>query len=329
MKTDEAFQLLERVFRSDRTAHAYVFAGAPRGAAGELAVRMIQLLACEAENAPCGECNTCRQVRARVWADALWIQPEKKSRAISVGTIRETVLPFATQTSFVGGWKVVVFVGADCLREEAANAFLLTLEEPPPKTLFLLLTDAPQFLLPTISSRCQRIDVTDEADALGAGLKQEWRDRVTDIIASIDNAGPASAMAATSRMCALLEEMKTDAEARVKASEANEEGDGVEEEKDVLEARVSALYRESRRGVLECVMSWYRDLLALRAGGDEALVMNKDRIALLRERAGRLTLSQALANIDGVEELSRQLDRSLSEQTLLAYWLDRLYGGVK
>ena len=328
MKPNEAFSLLERAFRAGRTAHAYVFAGAPRGAAGELAVRMIQLLACKAENAPCGTCDTCRQIRERVWADALWVQPEKKSRAISVEAIRDTVLPFATQTAFLGGWKAVVFVGADCLNEAAANAFLLTLEEPPPKTLFLLLTDAPQFLLPTIASRCQRIEVSDEADSLGSRLKPEWRDRVIGIIASIDNAGPASAMAATSRMCDLLDEMKRDAESQVRAASA-EEAESIDEDKDILEARISALYRESRRGALECVMSWYRDLLALRAGGDESLVMNADRIGILRERAKRLTLSQSLSNIDGVEELSRQLDRSIAEQTLLAYWLDRLYGGVK
>ncbi len=328
MNTDAAFKLLERAYRAGRTAHAYVFAGAPRGAAGELAVRMIQLLACKAENAPCDACDTCRQIREHVWADSLWIQPEKKSRAISVDTIRDIVLPFASQTAFLGGWKVAVFVGADRLREEAANAFLLTLEEPPPKTLFLLLTDAPQFLLPTIASRCQRIEVSDETDGLGSRLKPEWRDRVIEIISSIDNAGPASAMAATSRMCGLLEEMKKDAEAQVRAENSGE-AESIDEEKEVIEARISALYRESRRGVLECVMSWYRDLLALRAGGDESLVMNGGHTGLLRERAQRLTHSQALSNIDGVEELMRQLDQSISEQTLFAYWLDRLHGGVK
>ena len=328
MKTDDAFDLLSRAFHAGRTAHAYVFAGAPRGAAGDLAVKMIQLLACKAADAPCGKCDACRQVAERVWADALWVQPEKKSRVISIEAMRESVLPFASQTSFLGGWKVVVFISADCLNESAANAFLLTLEEPPPNTLFLLLTDSPQFLLPTIASRCQRIDVEDGDSGLGSKLRPEWREQVIDIVASTNNAGPASAMASASKLGQLLEGLKSEAKEEV-ADETKAESESIEEEDEVVEARISARYREYRRGVLECILSWYRDLLALRSGGGESLVMNRDRIALLRERAPRLTLSQALANVDGVEELSRQLDRSISEQTLLAYWLDRLYSGIK
>ena len=58
-----------------------------------------------------------------------------------------------------GGWKAGVISGADRMQVEAANAFLKTLEEPPPRTIFLMMTDQPDAMLPTITSRSQRIDL--------------------------------------------------------------------------------------------------------------------------------------------------------------------------
>ena len=85
------------------------------------------------------------------------IEPEKKSRVIAVDAVR--ALNHRIQTSsFAGGWKVAVIKYADRLNDQAANAFLKTLEEPPARTLLLLLTDAPQSLLPTVVSRCPAAD---------------------------------------------------------------------------------------------------------------------------------------------------------------------------
>ena len=79
-------------------------------------------------------------------------------------------------TAFSGGWKVGVVVGADRLEAEAANAFLKTLEEPPGKTLFLLLTDQPDAVLPTIVSRAQRIDLPRSAGVLEGAAYESVRE---------------------------------------------------------------------------------------------------------------------------------------------------------
>ncbi len=323
MDCDTAFDLLKHAFRHGRTAHAYLLAGAPRGAAGDLAVRVLQLVACAQPDGPCGMCDACRQVREHTWPDSIWIQPEKKSRVIAIKQIREELLPRIDQTSFGGGWKAAVLLGADRLTEEAANAFLKTLEEPPPQTLFLLLSDSPQFLLPTVLSRCQRLDVSDRAPK----LSEAWRTRVLDVLAGPAWTGPTGAMAAAGRVQAVLAEVLEDAEAKV-AAEAEAETDLVDEDDAVYAARVSARYRESRMGVLECLLGWYRDLLVLRSGGAPELVANAAYLTVLQARAAKLTLAQALANVDGIEELNRQLDRSLPEPSLLAYWLDRLASGA-
>jgi DNA polymerase-3 subunit gamma/tau len=79
---------------SGRVAHAYLLLGDPRGAAGELATRMLELLFCRADAPPCGgSCESCRQVRERRHADILWLEPESKSRQIRIEDIREKLIP--------------------------------------------------------------------------------------------------------------------------------------------------------------------------------------------------------------------------------------------
>jgi hypothetical protein len=78
---------------------------------------------------------------------------------------------------------------------------------------------------------------------------------------------------------------------------------------------------------LVTLMRWFRDLFVVKAGGSEEIHF-KEKAELLKERAGRLTLAQTLYNVNAIEELARQLDRNLSEETVLAYAVDRIAHGV-
>jgi DNA polymerase-3 subunit delta' len=322
MQVDAAFELIRQAHARARLAHAYLIAGPTRGVGGELAQRILQLLFCPQAQGPCGTCHTCQQAQARTLSDVFWLQPEKKSRIISAEAMREKLLAEIAQTSLAGGWKVGVIVGADRLNDASANIFLKTLEEPPPRTLFLLLTDAPQELMPTIISRCQRM----ELDA-AVVLAEPWRTQLLACLSAATPPGPLPAMGLAARMSNILAGLKDAAEAEVKA-EVKAEAGTLEEDGDVIKARISARYREMRTDLLRAWLYWYRDLLLLRAGGSEEQVYYRDFHTLLTERAAKLTLAQAMANVDGAEELNRQLERSLSEETVLAYWMDRFVSGV-
>ncbi|MEI8242021.1 MAG: hypothetical protein WCI17_02015 [bacterium] len=322
MQVDAAFELIRQAHGSARLAHAYLISGPTRGAAGELVIRVLQMLFCTKPEGPCGVCDVCRLIQARTWADAFWLIPEKTSRRISADAMREKLLAEINLTALAGGWKAGIIVGADRMTPEAANIFLKTLEEPPPQTLFLLLTDAPQELLPTIISRCQRMQI-DEPHV----LPEPWRKRLLECLTAATPPGPLPAMALASRMAALLADMKDAAEAEVKA-ETKAEAETLDEDSDVIKARISARYREMRTDLLRAMLNWYRDLMVLRAGGAPANVHYQDSLALLQERAARLTIAQAMANVDGAEELNRQLERSLAEETVLSYWMDRFFSGV-
>jgi hypothetical protein len=107
------------------------------------------------------------------------------------------------------------------------------------------------------------------------------------------------------------------------------DGDGkVEDEDEVFDAKVSARYREMRTDFLMTLMRWFRDMAVLKAGGDESLVFTRAKVEVLKERVSRLSLAQVIYNLNAVEELARQMERNLSEETLLAYALDRMNHGV-
>ncbi len=321
MQLNETFQMIKRAIEAGRPAHGYLIAGPVRGLGMDLALRILQTLFCREENRPCGVCDRCRRVTERIEADIHWIYPEKKSRVISADQIRDKLLSAVSQTSYGGGWKAGVLVGADRLNESSANAFLKTLEEPPEKTVFLLLSDAPQQLLPTILSRCQRIDLDDVRE-----LSEPWRSRVIEILSGPLYGKPLERLVMSNLLFAVLNDIKAKAEQLVR-DEAQQE-QKVEEDDEVFEAKVSARFREMRVDFLLTVMRWFRDLFVLKAGGDAAQVYTKAKLEVLRERAAHLTLAQVIYNLGAVEDLARQMERSLSDETLLAYALDRMHHGV-
>ena len=121
---------LRNAFQSGRPAQGYIIIGPVYQEGAELATWIGQQLIGETA-----------AVTDHAHPDMPWFEPEKKSRIIDVEMMRERILPMAQQSSLSGGWKVPVIVSADRMKTEAANAFLKTLEEPPPQTLFLLLAD--------------------------------------------------------------------------------------------------------------------------------------------------------------------------------------------
>jgi DNA polymerase-3 subunit delta' len=103
----------------------------------------------------CGSCAACRRIARGVHADVLLVEPGD-SGAIKIEQVRD-VVDRTGYRPFEGRRRVVVIDGADALGLPAQDAILKTLEEPPPASVFVLVTDRPDVLLPTVRSRCQRL----------------------------------------------------------------------------------------------------------------------------------------------------------------------------
>ncbi len=153
-----------------RLSHAYMLVG-PEGAARDDAVqRLTASLLCSQPDAPCGRCRDCRKVFAGIHPDVISIerQPGEKGQArreILVDQIRQATAD-AVVAPNEAERKVYVIREADRLNTAAQNALLKALEEPPGHACFLLCTAAADALLPTVRSRCVRVDDTERALAL-------------------------------------------------------------------------------------------------------------------------------------------------------------------
>jgi len=297
-------------FKSGRLGHAYLIAGDPRGNAVQLAESILQMLFCGQNNPPCGACNNCRRVANHIHPDVVWIEPIKKSRGILVEQI-EGVIRNIFETTFEGGWKAVVLVSAERMNNEAANKLLKTLEEPPPRSIFLLLTDQPEALLSTIVSRCQRI-------ALSDCLKEtegELRSAVVKIAVGLGSGRIAAKLFQAREMMALLKSIREQAEKEANEwLELNQVGDEQADDLEkISEGRTEAIYRERRREALKLLLLWQRDLLLCASGLSDDLFFFRSESPQIRVAAAGLTGSRAMNNIEVVENLQANLNQHLSE----------------
>ena len=134
-----------------------IFAG-PSGIGKRMAaVALAQLVNCATpvDDDACGECGSCRRIARGVHADVLLIEPGDTG-AIKIEQVRDAIERSAYRP-FEGRRRIVVIDEADRIIAAAQDALLKTLEEPPSSTTFVLVTAAPEMLLPTIRSRCQRL----------------------------------------------------------------------------------------------------------------------------------------------------------------------------
>ena len=152
----DAVQLLRRSLERGRLGHAYLFCGSHLQKLEAVARTLAKTLNCEQRATlqppdSCDRCSSCRRIEADNHPDVSWVRPESKSRVITIDQMRElmhVVNLKPTEAAFKAG----IVSGADRLNVNAANAFLKTLEEPPPRCILMLLTTDPSQLLETILS---------------------------------------------------------------------------------------------------------------------------------------------------------------------------------
>ncbi len=142
----------------DQLPHALLLIGPRYTGKAQFALALTRLLLCESpvDGYGCGQCHPCELLAAGSHGDFCHLQPEEKSRVIKIDQVR-SALEFAARTAAFGKRKVVLIQPAECLNQNAANALLKNLEEPPANTHLLLVCHRLQGLPATIKSRCQQL----------------------------------------------------------------------------------------------------------------------------------------------------------------------------
>ena len=317
---------LQRSLKNGRLAHAYLFVGGAGSGKRAMAKALAKALNCsKKEHDSCDACDSCRRIENDEHPDIYWLRPESKSRRIRVDQVREFESK-ANLRSSMGRMKVGVILDADCLTEEASNAFLKTLEEPPAQTIILLLSTQPQRLLPTILSRCLKISfgpVTDQDEAA-------WRGRLDPVLEEF--AGNASSRTVKSYrllagITALLQQTR---ESIRQAAETEMEGyenldvEALEELEEQMAARVEGEYRAERERLLEELYVWFADVLLAVEGADEKLLARPASGATTRRVAQGLNWEQASANVEAIEQIREALSRNINEPLALEVGLLKL-----
>jgi DNA polymerase III subunit gamma/tau len=147
---------LSNAVEQGRVHHAYLFVGSRGTGKTSMAKILARSLNCihGPTLTPCGECEPCRTIAAGTSLDVIEMDAASNRSVDDIRELRERV-GFAPAA---GRWKVYILDEAHMLTKEAWNAFLKTLEEPPPNTAFVLATTEPQKVMATIIDRCQRFD---------------------------------------------------------------------------------------------------------------------------------------------------------------------------
>ncbi|MBY0397263.1 MAG: DNA polymerase III subunit delta', partial [Thermoleophilia bacterium] len=174
---DRVVDELRRGLEQGRFPHAFLFVGPEGIGKRTFALRLAQALLCErvAPEAldPCEACPSCVQVRAGTHPDVLRVARPEDKYELPIKVIRELCLDLGL-TPMHGTRRVAIVDDADDLNDEAANAFLKTLEEPPPGSVLILIGTSAEVQLDTILSRCRvvRFDPL-PADELTAVLVEQ------------------------------------------------------------------------------------------------------------------------------------------------------------
>ncbi len=307
-KVDRALAHFRAAAAAGRIPHALLVAGPPRGAGLRLAEAVLGLLFPAAAPG-----------RLQEQVDIQWIEPEGKARQIRIDAVRE-LISFIGLTSYQGGWKAGVVLFADRLNPNAQNALLKTLEEPPPRSLLILVTDAPAALLPTIRSRAQFMEVQEDPGV----AETPWRPAVLELLRQPPARQGADLMAWADRLAAplrTLEELAEEEEtARAEAAARAHGGDAAEltrAAKEVVEGRVAARVKEMREEILRMIQLWQRDVLACAAGAEAGSGHFPEEAAAIAAQAAGLTFAEASARVAAVDEVRELLEHNIRDAAAL------------
>ena len=357
---------LERLVEQERIPHALLFHGPDGVGKRVAALAFAQALQCEAGTPEaCGSCVPCTKVarmlhpdvqvlfpypgdanqddiRARLErlaedpylpVDYVRFPPEKsggkgssKQAIYTVARINDELRRTMSFKPVEGQYKIAILLDVERFRLEAANAFLKLLEEPGPRTVFILLTDRPDKLLPTVISRCQlfRFDPLAPEDIAHALTQKEEIDAPrAEMLARMANGSFVRANSLASN-----EELMANRQLVVDffrlAYSMN-----IDKLSDIIDA-LRALGRDQLIAILELMLGFVRDLLIVRAMPDgENLLINQDQRDTLKKFCDNLPDADLETMVELVEEAIALIRRNVHIPLTLTVLAQRLRHAMK
>ena len=314
---EKTLSLLDYGLKTDAIAHAYLLVGPRHVGKGSLAINLAQALNCDGPEPPCGQCRSCQRIREGKHADVTTTGLDSGTE-IGIDDIRG-LQRLASLPPYEGRCKVLIIDGAEYLSTEAANALLKILEEPPPRVVWLLLAAEEERLLPTITSRCQRLE-----------LKPVPSQRVQETLVNSYNVDGDKAKLLT-QLChgrpgwalsVLADPDVLDQRSQRidKLASLLTAGTG---QRFAYAQELASQFGQDRKAGLEITelwVDWWRDLMLIKGGCQQAII-NVDFEKVLKEQARDLSLREIkefLANVGLLQEaISKNVNPRLALEWLM------------
>ena len=319
---------VQRALAGGSPPHAWLFVGPEGVGKATLARWLAQAMNCEERGArsqepgrevePCGECTQCVRIARGIHADVMTVTilpPEDgvQHKEISVDQVREVERAVAL-APFEGRTRVVAIDPAEAMSIGAQNAFLKTLEEPPPNAVFVLIATGEGGLLPTVRSRCRRIEfgLVPAAEIEQALVQRGGDAEQARLLARLASGRPGRAI----EMADNPSRLEKRREVLKQASDLGEMAMG--DLMDVSE-RLANRFRDDRQAVLDRLAAWlsyWRDVLLTQSGAEDG-IGNVDMLETLRGDAQRYDAAATLAFVEALLECRRRLEANVQARIAL------------
>ncbi|GAB6159182.1 DNA polymerase III subunit delta' [Desulfotomaculum varum] len=319
----EVTRTLKNTLQRNRVAHAYLFMGPPGIGKQTVARAYAGALLCQQPQAgdACGGCRSCRQMAGGNHPDFYRLAPGGST--LKIEQIRELqgrvqYKPYQSQR------QVFVVERAEAMTPEAANCFLKTLEEPAGQTVFILLSDQPYALLPTILSRCQQFQfrpLSNREVAAGlvslGGLDSQRAAQLAPLAGG--SMGRALRLAREGEQWPL----------RTKVLELAQQLAQINQSGALALAEQLAEDRNQAADFLEIISWWWRDVLVYRYTGQPANLVNQDRLADIEQQSRRYDPRVVAAILEAIKQARERILANANTRLTLEVLMLKIhsYGG--
>lgn len=295
---EQIIEHLQNAIRMDKVSHAYILNAPDASGKMMIAEAFAAALQCEKKgDHPCGECHSCKQAASHNQPDIIYVQHEKPN-TIGVDDIRVQINQDIAVKPYSSPYKIYIVDEAEKMNVQAQNALLKTIEEPPAYGIILLLTTNADAFLPTILSRCIRLDLKPVADdRLKDFLMKKCGvvDYQADVCVAFSQGVVGKAMALASS--AHFNEIKDAALQLLKRIKDIELSEMIGAVKHISE------YKLEINDYFDFMMIWYRDVLLYKATADVNRLIFKDEVYEIKKQANT-------SSYHGIELILEALDKA-------------------
>ena len=304
-------ETLRRALLNDRLHHAYLFLGPDGVGKRTLAMALAQAIHCsELQGDYCGRCVNCASIIHGNHADVRFIGPLLGKKEIAIQQIRELERELRFR-SFGGKQKIAIVDPVTLMNAAAQNALLKTLEEPPAKSLIILIAPNGGGILPTVRSRCLRLSFAPLPCAeVAAFLQAKHRVKAEEAVFLAAMATGSIGVALSLDQEGLIEKRKTWTEMLGSLKPGDYQAA-------VVTAEALAATRDGALEFFKWAESWYRDLLVYRVTRNSEELVNLDMLAQIEQQAAASKVENSLAAMAGIADAAAGIQRNLNRRMVL------------